>query len=350
MSEEIVVLSSEAIMRNIKPERIWFGIVIRLGFRLGLPSLFAWHAKERTSSFFALNLGQSPARGSDDDDDSRTRVLIALKPRTVDPILVARIRTGVLDGPIIDHTTLHDYLAVFRHLVLAYLKTIGTWQSGGRIRLPTKANIMNPYVCVAFALDARGSIPDDLAVEALQYRPKWYVSDMTHDGVAPNLDSEEIEAFKDHLDDSDNTVVDELVLKAINAMVDGDQEVALVLACAAMEGSHGALFRVGMGDFLSEAPDRDELMNNLLREQGIHTLFRLTLRMFVPSDLRPSTDVINECKQALEIRNTIVHVKRSKAGFKVRDILPKDIQEAYRSVLAVHEAFSRSLRQLGTNR
>jgi len=136
----------------------------------------------------------------------------------------------------------------------------------------------------------------------------------------------------------------ELGFKAKSEMATREPIVALVLLCAGLEGVHAAYLRMCLEKPLAPYPkDREELINNLLREQGIYTMIRLTIYVFMPEPLRPPDDILQKCLEGIRIRNDIIHAKRTKKGYKLRDHTFNKLNEAYSGIFKVYCCFIEAL-------
>jgi hypothetical protein len=125
----------------------------------------------------------------------------------------------------------------------------------------------------------------------------------------------------------------EIAFKAKTEMVGRDPIVAIMLACAALEGVHAELLRQATKSKIS-----DGLMSNLLREQGIHTLIQITPRLFMPEDARPNDEAIKRCVDALEKRNAIIHAKMSGGHYKMRGYTAGELNTAYSAVIEMYNS------------
>jgi hypothetical protein len=121
-------------------------------------------------------------------------------------------------------------------------------------------------------------------------------------------------------------------------MFDSQEIVALVLACAALEGAHAAVVRANLLPMLLGDNDQARLVETYLREQGIHTLMQITPYLFLGAD-RPTPTEIEQCAKALEMRNGIIHAKRTKRGYKLRDYARGEISDAYSAVIRMYSIY-----------
>jgi hypothetical protein len=125
----------------------------------------------------------------------------------------------------------------------------------------------------------------------------------------------------------------EIAFKAKSEMVQRDPIVAIVLACAALEGVHAEFLRQAT----KQAIDSPSLITNLLREQGIHTLIQVTPRLLIPEDARPSNDLIKRCADAITTRNDIMHAKRSSKGkYRIREYTANELNSAYSALIEMY--------------
>lgn len=133
----------------------------------------------------------------------------------------------------------------------------------------------------------------------------------------------------------------ELKTNAIAAMLRGDSIVAIVLGCAALEGAHGAFMRLTLRDKIpGDVGGFNKFMNDLLREQGFYSLVQLSARVLMKAEERPSDDELDQCLNGVIIRNTIMHAGIKGTGkYKIRELLPSEINDGYRGIMAVYRAF-----------
>lgn len=133
----------------------------------------------------------------------------------------------------------------------------------------------------------------------------------------------------------------ELKTHAIAAMLSGDSIVAIVLACAALEGAHGAFMRLALRD---EIPGEDskfnKFMNGLLREQGFYSLVQLSVRLLMKIEERPSDDELERCLNGVTIRNAVMHASIKGTGkYKIRELSLSEVNDGYRGIMAVYRSF-----------
>ncbi|MBN1696765.1 MAG: hypothetical protein JW881_04570 [Spirochaetales bacterium] len=124
------------------------------------------------------------------------------------------------------------------------------------------------------------------------------------------------------------------------AMLEQNYIVAIVLACAALEGALGTLLNIFIDDKLKDYNDpKHEILNNLLREQGLHTLIKLTPYLVLEKEERPSNEDIKLCIKGIEIRNDIMHAKKRKANDKIRTYDNRKMREGYNGIMKVYNFF-----------
>lgn len=143
----------------------------------------------------------------------------------------------------------------------------------------------------------------------------------------------------------------ELAMSAISAMLAGDGRVALILACAALEGSHATFVRLHLrGAFSEQSSSYNKLVSGILRDQGFHALLQLTTRVFLPPARRPNSDQIEGCLAGIEIRNAIMHATISGSGeYKMRKLSETEINNGYSGLLAMYRVFVDAVEEVEAN-
>jgi len=138
----------------------------------------------------------------------------------------------------------------------------------------------------------------------------------------------------------------EFAVRSRAAREQNELQVALLLGCVALEAVHGALLQAVLEDPLASlGKDREELITNLLREQGFHTLFRLTPMLFLRSEEQPPLQLLERCKKAIEMRNDIMHAKSRRGRYKMRQHLVSELRDAQSAVLKMFSLFESALRR-----
>lgn len=134
----------------------------------------------------------------------------------------------------------------------------------------------------------------------------------------------------------------ELRANAVSAMLSGDAIVAIVLACAALEGAHGAFVRLALRSKVPGGVAQfNRFMDGLLREQGFYSLVQLSVRAFMEEGERPSEDDLQKCLHGVTIRNAIMHAGiRGTGRYKLREYTASELSAGYRGIMAVYRAFA----------
>lgn len=138
-----------------------------------------------------------------------------------------------------------------------------------------------------------------------------------------------------------NHVFYELKTNAITAMLSGDSVVAIVLACAALEGVHGAFLRLVLSDRIPDNVKKpNSFVDTFLREQGFYSLVQLTSRVFMTDEERPTEDELAKCLNGVTIRNAIMHAGIKGTGkYKLRELSRSEIDAGYSGIMAVYRSF-----------
>lgn len=133
----------------------------------------------------------------------------------------------------------------------------------------------------------------------------------------------------------------ELKVNAIAAMLRGDSIVAIVLACASLEGAHGAFLTSELErDFVGDASAFNRYVSGLLREQGFYSLVQLSVNQFLSHSERPSKEILDSCLEGVTIRNAIMHAGRRKSGnYKLREYTSSQVNNGYKGIMALYRTF-----------
>jgi hypothetical protein len=132
----------------------------------------------------------------------------------------------------------------------------------------------------------------------------------------------------------------ELKTNAISAMLVGDSIVAIVLACAALEGAHGAFVRLTLRDKFPGDKDFNKFINGLLRDHGFYSLVQFSIRVLMKTEERPSDDELKRCLNGITIRNAIMHAGIKGTGkYKIREFSRNEINSGYSGIMKVYKCF-----------
>ncbi len=137
----------------------------------------------------------------------------------------------------------------------------------------------------------------------------------------------------------------ELRSNAVAAALNDDMTVAIVLACAALEGAHGAFIHFALKeDFDGSDSDYNKFLDSLLRDQGFYSLVQLSVRKFLAYDQRPNTDDLKACLKGITIRNAIMHAGRRKTGvYKIREYSSEELNNGYSGIMAIYQTFKNAV-------
>jgi hypothetical protein len=279
-------------------------------------------------------------------DVLNTDALVVIEGQVFREQDLVKIRRGEMPSTLANRYS--DTLRLFNEFVCAYVGATKQLFGGSPIRMFTDSEFGDTMRVYARIVCPRGYVLTEAnALEMLNWRPgQVHLATKQYTGSWNDFPSAQIAGIGKHFRAQQQHAFFEIALKAKMAMVDRDPVVALVLACAALEGAHAAFLRQATQQQLSGAPKSDELLNNLLREQGIHTLFRLTPFLFMTPQQRPAADVLEGCRKGLEMRNDIMHIKTTGKQYKIRRHTFASLSDAYAAVLQAYDSFVAALTQL----
>ena len=139
----------------------------------------------------------------------------------------------------------------------------------------------------------------------------------------------------------------EFALEAKTKMIEEDERAALLYSVIALEAAHAAYLKLCLADKFQHIDDERErfskvqkLGNDLLREQGLMTVFQLTPIIFMESADRPTPEEIESCRGAISLRNDIMHALTTKGEYKLRKQTRAEISDAYKAVLAMYAKYA----------
>ena len=149
-----------------------------------------------------------------------------------------------------------------------------------------------------------------------------------------DLEPDALESMPKHIEMFRRHAYHEIAYRAQIASIQRDPVVALILACAALEGAHAHFVRTRLAERLASHKRGEQLIEDLLREQGIYTLLQVSVAFLVDAH-RPSEEVLASCLNALTIRNSIVHAKQKKGQYKLRSYTAGELYAAVSAVMKV---------------
>lgn len=344
---------------GLSAEQVRYGLVLRLPFRLRVNGLIRMPQVDRNSEVWIHNRIAVPPGSHlpavihslpDKDRDgygglwSQAVVVLntpVLQEGAVDALKAGDLRSLGLGG------NMFRALTVLNELVFGYSEVTGSIFGGAPLRFLTDTEFFETLrVEFGFLAFPEYPITNQDITEILEWRPPrefrslggQLTGDLTDlpDSTWADI-PKQIEKLREH-------AYHELAFKAKMAMIDREPLIALVLACAALEGAHAALLRQALSTPLSQHPKGpDGIVENLLREQGIFTLVQLTSYAFMDAAQRPTPEEIDCCLEALTMRNGIVHAKQKKGTYKLRAHTFMELSEAYSAVLTVYRNYLAAL-------
>lgn len=234
-------------------------------------------------------------------------------------------------------------LSVLNEVVFAYSEAVGSMFGGAALRFLTDTDFFDSLrLEFAFVAPADYVLGERDVGEIFDWRPPKEFRSLGQ--LTGDLDDVPPSIFADvpaHVARLRAHAYHELAFKSKMAMIAREPLVALVLACAALEGAHAAILRHALGSHLSARPKGAEgLLESLSREQGIFTLIELTSYAFMDPKQRPTDDELAKCLEALTMRNGIVHAKQKKGAYKLRQHTFMDLSNAYSAVLVVFRRYT----------
>lgn len=169
----------------------------------------------------------------------------------------------------------------------------------------------------------------------------------------PKEELRQLPQLTDSLVDLDDSVMDqvpgfiavlrqhayhEIAYKAQMASVQGDPIVALLLACAALEGAHAHFVRSSLSPHLIGQKNYERLIEDLFREQGFYSLLQLSAAL-IPEALRPTDDELAQCLSAITKRNSIMHAKQKKGRYTLRTYSDDELYQGVSALLKLFKVF-----------
>ena len=346
-------------VETLTADAVRFAVVLTLPFRVRTGKLFKAPSIDGETEIWLRNNFDIP-EGTDfreiirkrPDNHSTgwsylwTEALIIVNHPKIQHEEVNKLKGGTTKGVNLSRNV-HTAIEAINELIGAYSEAVNTILGGDTLRMLTDIVFLECVrLEITYFAPPKYMLTEKDTLEIFTWRPeKLFVSkggQLTGDLF--NLPRETLEKLPAYLKRFREHAFYELGFKAKSEMVNRKPIVALVLACAALEGAHAAYLRTCLEKPLGPCPkDREELINNLLREQGIYTLIRLTIYVFMPDPLRPPDEDLQKCLEGMRIRNDIMHAKRTKKGYKIREHTFKKLSEAYSGIFKVYRCFIEAL-------
>jgi hypothetical protein len=345
-------------LSQLRPEDIRYGLELRLPFRVRTGTLIKVPPADKDAEIWLFNSVAIPS-GSHlpailhsllDKDRASYRelwtqaVVILSSPSLVDGAVEA-LRNGDPKALGLGENKFRA-LTALNEVIYGYSEVTISLFGGAPLRFLTDTDLFEALrLELAFLAVPDYVVTDSDIREILDWRPERELRSLGQlTGDLTDLDPDTFAAIPDRIHQLREHAYHELAFKAKTAMVEREPVIALVLACAALEGAHAALLRKALSPSLSTNPKGvDGLTDSLLREQGIYTLMQLTLYAFMDAMHRPTAADIASCLDALIIRNDIVHAKQKRGAYKLRTHTFNDLSTAYAAVLKVYSSLAGAL-------
>lgn len=252
---------------------------------------------------------------------------------------------------------------VYRNLILAldtvvqhYDRSPGAYQA---IHAPSAEEFQSLDTAIVFILCPRDfSLREEHFQELLtwfDHSPRFSLSfsleeeEIRHRFAATPLSPERIQELERRYELQERYVHYEFAHQAEVELQHQDYVAALIAAVVALESAHSAYVRTQIEACLpsdKKKKERDQLVSDLLREQGISSLIQVTPYLFLPAEAQPSPEDIKECCNGLTMRNKIVHAAVKNGQPVIRNYDSKMYLKAIGSVLRVYKTFARELERV----
>ena len=128
-------------------------------------------------------------------------------------------------------------------------------------------------------------------------------------------------------------------------MLSEDYIIAVLMACIALEGVHGA-FLNHFRTLKKEKKCKGSIDNKSKKdrsEPGFYRRLANTISGYMDSQEKPPNDLMKKCKIAIKIRDDIMHAISTKGIYEFRKYQRTDFVEAYKTILQTYEYFLRPL-------
>ena len=249
---------------------------------------------------------------------------------------------------------------VYRHVILALDTMVHQldWRPGPQqvVRAPSFEQVRSLVSAAVFVL-----CPPDVSLENVHFEHILTVVDQQQPSTvtlllqeeeirrrfgATPLQQKQIQEIERFLALQERYLHYEFEHQAEIAWNIGDYPTALLAAVVALESAHSAFVRLAMEERLPREmrdKERNQVVDRLLREHGIHSLIQVTPYLFLPPERQPSLDLVKQCAEGLEMRNAIVHAKSKGDQPVLRRFDSSKYRRAVRGVLGVYELFATEL-------
>jgi hypothetical protein len=341
-------------LAQVQPDAVRYGVVVRLPFRLRVAGLVRVPLVDAASDVWLFNgvaippgshlpaiLHDVPGKERDGYAALWTEAIVVLNMPTLVEGALNALRQGET-GSLGLGGNLFRALTSLNEVIFGYAEAASTIFGGNSLRFLTDTEFFAGLRLDFALITAPGHPVGETDIrEVIEWRPQRdfrRLGQLT--GDLTDLPVDALSSIPRHIERLRAHAYHELAFRAKMAMLGREPLVALVLACAALEGAHADLLRRFLGESLTAYGSRaNGLIDDLLREQGIYTLLQLTSQAFMGTSRRPDVGDIQQCLEALTMRNDIVHAKQKKGSYKLRTHTFKDLSDAYQAVFKIYSAF-----------
>ena len=348
---------------RVQRSDIRYGVVIHLPFRLRITGLMRVPPADESYDVWLFNriavppgshlpaiLYALPNKERDGYAGLWTDAVIILHSPELTDAIVDEVRHGNTSSIGLGGN-LFRTLTCLNEVIFGYSEATGTIFGGAGLRLLTDMEFFGGMrLEFAFVSNGPYQLTRSDVMEIIEYRPdrQARVIGGQLTGDLTDLPDEAVADVPRHISAFRARAYLELAFRAKMAMLGREPVVALVLACAALEGAHADVLRQFLSRLVGTADGKDleSMVESLLREQGIYTLIQLTSLAFIDTEFRPPQDALDRCLQAITMRNSIVHARQKRGQYRLRSYTFNELNEAYK---AVFEIFSAYLKALGSS-
>ncbi len=123
---------------------------------------------------------------------------------------------------------------------------------------------------------------------------------------------------------------------------------ALLMACVALEGAHGAFLRHVRENGLSTCERKKERnfkreLKKVPRGSQFYERIKTTVFIFIKGEEKPPDELLAKCGEAIEIRDDIMHAIYSEGAYKLREHETSKLVSACRAIMDTYKYFLKAL-------
>lgn len=342
-------------IRDVTREQIRAAFILHLPFRIRVGSLYrSRYDLENSIEICFKNLVAIPS-GLEHPfpkgglEPLWTDVLIIVERPDISEPQLEELRAGNEPKALTLSSSSFEAMNALNQWINAYSRVLGTLWGGKLLHLLTDIEFFDRLKWeITIYCPAASKFDDEDILKIFDIKAdKEFLNVEQLTGDLFDLDTAQLDGVQNALRTQKEYIFYDFAFQAKTRMGARDFVGALLMAVIALEGAHAAFIRHTLSTRLQPDKEKDEvsrLINDLLREQGLYTLYQLTPFLLMEEYERPGGNILKECGKGIQIRNDIMHALTDNKGrYKLHKHKNIDLTQAYSSVLIVYNSYVTAL-------